>query len=77
MRKLFVVKVVNGNIAVVSEWTDNAQGALVSFHDTCKTLWNAADVIKANVRILDAQLDCYQGYSETIMHDTDAVAAAE
>ena len=77
MRKLFVVKVVNGNIAVVSEWNNNEQGALVSFHDTCKTLWNAPDVARANVRILDEQLDCYQGYSETIVHDTDAVTAAE
>ena len=72
--KLYVVKVVNGNIAIVSEWTDNAQGALVSFHDTCKTLWNAPDVIKATVRILDEQLDCYQGYAEIITH---AVTEAE
>ena len=76
MGKLFVVKVVNGNIAVVSEWNNNEQGAIVSFHDTCKTLWNAADVIKADVRILDAQLDCYQGYSETITHPV-AESAAE
>ena len=75
--KLFVVKIVNGNIAVVSEWTDNAQGALVSFHDTCKTLWNAADVVKATVRILDDQLDCYQGYSETIVHAVAEEPAAE
>ena len=75
MGKLFVVKVVNGNIAVVSEWNNNEQGALVSFHDTCKTLWNASDVVKADVRILDEQLDCYQGYSETITHAVAEPAA--
>lgn len=67
--KLFVVKVVNGNPAIVSEWTNNTQGAIISFHDTCKTLWNASDVIKATVRILDEQLDCYQGYNEVITHE--------
>ena len=79
MGKLYVVKVVNGGTAtVVSEWADNAQGALVSFHDTCKTLWNSKDVIKATVKILDEQLDNYQGYAEIITHeDPDADADAE
>ena len=72
--KLYVVKIVNGSIAIVSEWTDNSQGALVSFHDTCKVLWNSADVKKATVRIIDEQLDCWQGHSETIVHETDEPA---
>lgn len=75
--KLYVVKVVNGAIAVVSEWTDNEQGARVSFHDTCKTLWNAPDVVKATVRILDEQLDCFQSYTETITHALTEEPAAE
>lgn len=75
--KLYVVKVVNEAIAVVSEWTDNEQGARVSFHDTCKTLWNAPDVIKATVRILDEQLDCFQGYTETITHALTEEPTAE
>ena len=76
--KLFVVKVVNGNMTIVSEWTDNEQGARVSFHDTCKSLWNAADVIKATVKILDDQMDCYQGISETIVHlEPEAEASTE
>ena len=76
--KLFVVKVVNGNMTIVSEWTDNEQGARVSFHDTCKSLWNAADVIKATVRILTDQMDCYQGISETIVHlEPEAEASTE
>ena len=66
--KLYVVKVVNGNIAVVSEWTDNEQGACVSFHDTCKSLWNASDVITARVKILTESLDLYEKYDEIISH---------
>lgn len=67
--KLFVVKVVNGNIGVVSEWTDNEQGACVSFHDTCKTLWNASDVITARVKILTESLDLFEQYDEIISHE--------
>ena len=68
MAKLFVVNVVNGNPAIVSEWTDNEQGALVSFHDTCKTLWNAPDVITARVKILTETLDCFDNNDEIISH---------
>lgn len=67
--KLFVVKVVNGNIEVVSDWTDNEQGACVSFHDTCKSLWNAPDVITARVKILTETLDLFEKYDEIISHE--------
>ena len=67
--RLFVVKVVNGNIAVVSEWTDNEQGACVSFHDTCKSLWNASDVVTARVKILTETLDLFEKYDEIISHE--------
>lgn len=68
MAKLFVEKVVNGNAEIVSEWTDNEQGACVSFHDTCKTLWNAPDVITARVKILTESLDLFEKYDEIISH---------
>ena len=77
MGKLYVVKVVNGSIEVVSEWKNNSQGALVSFHDVCKILWNAADVKKAVVRILDEQLDCWLGHSEVIAHEQPETESAE
>ncbi len=67
--KLFVVKVVNGNIEVVSEWTDNEKGAGVSFHDTCKSLWNADDVVTARVKILTESLDLFERYDEIISHE--------
>lgn len=66
--RLFVEKVVNGTPAIVSEWTDNVQGALVSFHDTCKILWNAEDVITARVKILTETLDCFDDKDEIISH---------
>lgn len=68
MAKLFVEKVVNGSPAIVSEWTDNEQGARVSFHDTCKTLWNASDVITARVKILTETLDLFDKCDEIISH---------
>ena len=64
--KLFVEKVVNGNPAVVSEWDDNAKGAMVSFHDTCMTLWNADDVQTATVKIFTDSLDLYNNKVEYI-----------
>lgn len=67
--RLFVANVVNGNPAIVSEWTDNVQGALVSFHNTCKTLWNEPDVISARVKILTETLDCFDGKDEIISHE--------
>lgn len=68
MSKLFVEKVVNGNAAIVSEWEDNVKGALVSFHDTCKTLWNADDVETARVKILTESLDLFENHDEIISH---------
>ena len=69
MAKLFVEKVVNGSPAIVSEWTDNEKGACVSFHDTCKTLWNANDVVTARVKILTESLDLFENYDEIISHE--------
>lgn len=64
--KLFVEKVVNGTPAVVSEWNDNVKGAMVSFHDTCKVLWNTDDVQIATVKIFTDSLDLYNNKVEYI-----------
>jgi hypothetical protein len=32
-------------------------------------LWSEPSVIKATVKILDEQLDCYNGYVEVITHE--------
>ena len=69
--KLFVAQVVNGNFKIVSEWTDNEQGAVVSFHSTCANLWNSADVLNATVKILNESLDLFQGKVEVITHQPE------
>lgn len=72
MNKFFVVKVVNGNSAIASEWT-NFNSACVSFHDTCKTLFNAPDVETATVKILDEELNVVGNKAEYITHEQEPV----
>ena len=69
--KLAVVKVVNGAFAIVSEWTDDEQGAIVAFHDACKNHWSAQDVVSATISILDENLIVFKSYSEHITHSAE------
>lgn len=64
--KLFVEKVSNGSASIVSEWNDNVKGAMVSFHDACKALWNADDVQTATVKVVTESLDVYNNKVEYI-----------
>lgn len=67
--KYYVIKLVNdGDLTVVSAWTDDLNGAKVSFFDTCKVLCNSSDVITAYVAIVDSQLDTVNNYKEFISH---------
>ena len=65
--KYAVQKVINGSFAIHSEWSDKDK-AKVNYHDLCKTLWNASDVISAEVAIIDENLDVVEGYKERITH---------
>jgi len=65
--KLFVVQNANGNMTIVSEWANNPNGARQAFHNQCKNLWADKDTTKATVKILDEQLDTYEGYVEHII----------
>lgn len=67
MAKLFVVQNSDSNMTIVSEWNDNPNGAKQAFHNTCKNLWADANTQKATVKILDEQLDNYEGYRESII----------
>ena len=67
--KLALIQCVNGNYSVVAEGLQTEQAALVAFHDRCKILWNAPDVLKGEVAIVDEQLDIFRGYKELITHD--------
>lgn len=67
--KLSIVQCVNGNYSVVAEGLTTEQAALVAFHDRCKILWNASDVVTGEVAIFDEQLDVYHGCKELITHE--------
>ena len=67
--KLAIIKVINGNYSIHAEGITSLASAKTQFHGLCQTLWNAPDVISANVMIVDEQLDCVEGYKEFIHHD--------
>ena len=66
--KYALIQCVNGNFTVVSEHGNNLQAAKVAFHDRCKILWNAPDVITGTVKIVDENLSCVENYVEMISH---------
>ena len=70
--KYAIIKVINGNFSIDSEWNNNLNGAKTRFHGVCQTLWNAPDVLNAYVMIVDEQLDCVEGYKEYIHHEPAA-----
>ena len=67
--KFAIIKVVNGAYSIEAEGYTSIEAAKVKYHDVCKTLWNAPDVITAHVMIADEQLDVVEGYKEFIHHD--------
>lgn len=69
--KYALVQCVNGNFSIVSEHGDNLQAARVAFHDRCKNLWNASDVIDGYVAIIDSNLTYVDGKIEHISHPTE------
>lgn len=66
--KYAIIKVINGNYFVHAEGIIKIESAKTQFHGLCQTLWNAADVIAATVKIVDENLDCVEGYKEFITH---------
>ena len=66
--KYAIIKVINGNYFVHTEGITDVNAAKTQFHGLCQTLWNASDVITAEVMIVDEQLDCVEGYKEFISH---------
>ena len=66
-----IVKCINGNYSIHAEGFTDVNAAKVSFHGLCQTLWNAEDVITAEVKIVDENLDCVEGYKEFITHPVE------
>lgn len=66
--KYYIIQSSNGSVSIVSEWTD-LNSAIVAYHDRCKILWNASDVIEGIVQLVySAGLDVVNGYKEIITH---------
>ena len=64
--KLFVTQVANGNMTIVSEWTDNPDGAIMAFHAQARALRGDATTTVYTLKILDEQMNQYGGYVETL-----------
>lgn len=69
--KYSVIQCVNGSNKIVAEGLTDLSFAKVTFHGLCQTLWNAPDVLTAEVMIADEQLNCVEGYREFIHHDPE------
>lgn len=67
--KYALIQCVNGAFSVVSEHGENLQAARVAFHNRCKILWNALDVIEGYVAIIDSNLAYVDGRIEKITHE--------
>ena len=66
--KYYIIQMSNGVVSIVSEWDDLTK-AIVAFHDRCKVLWNADDVIEGIVELVySADLGVVGGYRERITH---------
>lgn len=66
--KYAIIKVINGNYFIHSEGITDLTSAKAQFHGLCQTLWNASDVVTAEVKIMDENLDCVENYKEFITH---------
>lgn len=69
--KYAIIKVINGNYSIHAEGITDINSAKVNFHGLCQTLWNAPDVLKACVKIIDENLDTVEGYKEVISHSAE------
>jgi hypothetical protein len=70
--KYYVIQSSNETVSVVSEWSD-LNSAIVAYHDRCKILWNAQDVISGVVMLVDSSLNTVGGYREFITHEQEEV----
>ena len=68
--KYSVIQCSNGNYKIVTEH-GTRESAFVSFHNTCKALWNASDVATAMVGVFDENLDIVEGHKEYIFHEQE------
>lgn len=63
--KLYIEQIADGTKTVVATKEDE-QSARISFHNTCKNLWNDANTQQARVRITDEEFKTYGPWEEVI-----------
>ena len=63
--KLYIEQIADG-IKTIVDTKENEQAARLSFHNTCKNLWNDADTQQARVRITDEEFKTYGTWDEVI-----------
>ena len=64
--KYAIITCINSNFAVKAEYTA-LDKAKVGFHQQCASLWNAEDVLEAEISIMDETLTTV--VTENIHHD--------
>ena len=65
---IVLIEATQNQTRVVSEWGSNEIGARVAFHQLCASLWNASEAVKASIKLMDDQLDNFEGVKEYIDH---------
>ena len=63
--KLYIEQIADG-IKTVVDTKEDSQAARISYHNTCKNLWNDADTEVARVRITDEEFKTYGTWEEVI-----------
>jgi hypothetical protein len=69
--KYAIITCINSNFAVKAEYTA-LDKAKVGFHQQCATLWNAEDVLEAEISIMDENLTTV--VTEHIHHEATEVS---
>ena len=75
--KYAIIQCSNGTYKVISEGIAQLSSAKAQFHDRCKILWNAPDVVTATVKIVDENLDCVEGCRDFITHPVEETNESE
>lgn len=74
--KYAIIRCTDTNFAVHGEYP-TIEAAKIAFHQLCAALWNDPNTTKATVKIVDEQLDCADGYRESINKVPEAANVAE
>ena len=74
--KYAILKIVNGNFFIHSEHGTNKDGAIMEWHNVCRTLRNDSATQKAVVKLVNDDGDLVEGYYEMINRETASAEEA-